>query len=111
MVSYAMAAKRSNIQGQLFLLNITTEQHLIFVICIRCFTRNDTNRRIEEEVLEAQNKINRENAKAKAVFIRNVFHEIRTPLHALSSFFSNPNPLREEFIEMKHHTGPKRRRS
>jgi signal transduction histidine kinase len=105
MVSYVMAVKRSNIQGQFFLLNITIEQHLILVKCIRCFSRNDTNRRIEEEVLEAQDKINIENAKVKAIFIRNVFHEIRTPLHALSSFFSNPNPLREEFVEMKHHTG------
>jgi signal transduction histidine kinase len=86
-------------------IDIAIQQHLIFVVHIRCFSRNDTERRLEEELLEVQNKISKENAKAKATFIRNVFHEIRTPLHALSSFFSNPNPLREEFVEMKHHTG------
>ena len=47
----------------------------------------------------------RKEADAKSAFIRHVFHEMRTPLHVLSTFLSSCNPTAEDFEEMKHHTG------
>ena len=47
----------------------------------------------------------RKEAEAKSTFIRHVFHEMRTPLHVLSTFLSCFNPTVEDFEEMKYHTG------
>ena len=44
-------------------------------------------------------------ADAKSTFIRHVFHEMRTPLHVLSTFLSSSNRSDEDFEEMRHHTG------
>ena len=60
---------------------------------------------MRQEVEDAQLLIKKRNEEAKAAFIRHVFHEIRTPLHVLSSFFSYPDPSRDDFEDMKHHTG------
>lgn len=71
----------------------------------RCFIRNDTDRRVKEEILMASNRIMAEEADAKGAFIRHVFHEMRTPLHVLSTFLNSVNPSAEDFEEMRHHTG------
>ena len=47
----------------------------------------------------------RKHTESRTEFVRNVFHEIRTPLHVLSNFFCDTNPSREDFEDMKHHTG------
>ena len=65
----------------------------------------DKNRKIKEEQLAATVKLAKKHAESKATFIRNLFHEIRTPMHVLSSFFSDKDPSREDFEDMKHHTG------
>ena len=72
---------------------------------IRCFIRNDTDRRVKSEILQASNRIMKQEAEAKSTFIRHVFHEMRTPLHVLSTFLSSFNPTAEDFEEMRHHTG------
>ena len=71
----------------------------------RCFIRNDSDRRVKEEILLASNRIMRKEADAKSTFIRHVFHEMRTPLHILSTFLTSCNHTIEDFEEMKHHTG------
>jgi len=51
----------------------------------RCFVRDDTERRIQKAVDEAEmNKLSLVSA-AKDKFIRKIFHEIRTPLHIMYS--------------------------
>jgi signal transduction histidine kinase len=47
----------------------------------------------------------RKHTESRTEFVRNVFHEIRTPMHVLSNFFCDSNPSREDFEDMKHHTG------
>ena len=47
----------------------------------------------------------RKHTESRTEFVRNVFHEIRTPMHVLSNFFCDTNPSREDFEDMKHHTG------
>lgn len=71
----------------------------------RCFIRNDTDRRLKEEILLASNRIMKKEAEAKSAFIRHVFHEMRTPLHVLATFLHSYNPSPEDFQEMQHHTG------
>eukprot|EP00596_Hydrurales_sp_CCMP1899_P005116 CAMPEP_0119041318 /NCGR_PEP_ID=MMETSP1177-20130426/11544_1 /TAXON_ID=2985 /ORGANISM="Ochromonas sp, Strain CCMP1899" /LENGTH=771 /DNA_ID=CAMNT_0007007269 /DNA_START=1030 /DNA_END=3345 /DNA_ORIENTATION=- len=70
----------------------------------RCFIRNDTDRHIKAMVLAAETALTKKNEEARNTFIRNVFHEIRTPLHSVWSFFDNPEPTKQDFIEMKHQT-------
>ena len=53
----------------------------------------------------ASNRIMAEEADAKGAFIRHVFHEMRTPLHVLSTFLNSVSPSAEDFEEMRHHTG------
>jgi signal transduction histidine kinase len=72
---------------------------------IRCFIRNDTDRRVREEILLVSNRIMKKEAEAKSTFIRHVFHEMRTPLHVLSNFLGIMSPSPEDFDEMRHHTG------
>lgn len=60
---------------------------------------------MKEEILLASNRIMKKEAEAKSTFIRHVFHEMRTPLHVLSSFLGSFNPTAEDFEEMKLHTG------
>ena len=60
---------------------------------------------MKEEILLASNRIMQKEADAKSTFIRHVFHEMRTPLHVLSTFLSSSNPSDEDFEEMRHHTG------
>lgn len=67
--------------------------------------RDDKSRRLKEEETAASMKLMKKHTESKATFIRNLFHEIRTPMHVLSSFFSEKDPSREDFEDMKHHTG------
>lgn len=61
---------------------------------ISCFVRDDTERRIQKAVDEAErNKLSLVSA-AKDKFIRRIFHEIRTPLHMMQRslpFHDNAN--------------------
>ena len=67
--------------------------------------RLDKDQKVRDLLDEMKKKLDRNHAEAKATFIRDVFHEIRTPMHVLSSFFSDTDPSREDFEDMKHHTG------
>jgi signal transduction histidine kinase len=49
----------------------------------RCFIRDDTSRKVREERLRVTREKETELAKAKDVFFRKIFHEIRTPSHTL----------------------------
>jgi signal transduction histidine kinase len=51
----------------------------------RCFLRNDAERRIREAIKEENIKRAALISAAKDRFIRKIFHEIKTPLHTLSS--------------------------
>jgi signal transduction histidine kinase len=51
----------------------------------RCFVRNDAERRIQETINNENIKKTILMSSAKDRFIRKVFHEIKTPLHILSS--------------------------
>ena len=53
----------------------------------------------------ASNRIMKQEAIAKSAFIRHVFHEMRTPLHILSSYLNSFTPSAEDLDEMRHHTG------
>lgn len=55
----------------------------------RCFIRDDTERRIREAIQQAEMNQIRLAAEAKDRFIRKLFHEIRTPMHIISSSFSS----------------------
>ena len=72
---------------------------------VRCFVRSDTSRQLKQDLLESKIKVARNHVQSKSAFIRNVFHEIRTPMHVLTSFFSESDPSREDFEDMRHHTG------
>ena len=71
----------------------------------RCFIRPDKHFELREKLSRDKNKLSRKHTESRTAFIRNVFHEIRTPMHALSDFFCDLNPTREDFEDMKHHTG------
>jgi len=54
----------------------------------RCFIRDDTSRKVREERLRVTREKELELAKAKDVFFRKIFHEIRTPSHILAHSIS-----------------------
>ena len=62
--------------------------------------RLDKDQKVRDLLDEMKKKLDRNHAEAKATFIRDVFHEIRTPMHVLSSFFSDTDPSREDFEDM-----------
>jgi hypothetical protein len=51
----------------------------------RCFIRNDVDRRIQDAIYNENVKKTVLMSAAKDKFIRKIFHEIKTPLHILSS--------------------------
>ena len=76
----------------------------------RCFIRDDTERRIQAAVAEAEmNKLSLVSA-AKDKFVRRIFHEIRTPLHIMYSALknhidenaSNLRPLSEHSADLRN---------
>jgi PAS domain S-box-containing protein len=73
----------------------------------RCFIRDDTERRVREAIQEAHMKQMKLSSAAKDRFIRRVFHEIRTPMHTVSSCLNGcsvNNYSRGEMEELGHQT-------
>uniref|UniRef100_A0A6U6BI43 Histidine kinase n=1 Tax=Guillardia theta TaxID=55529 RepID=A0A6U6BI43_GUITH len=64
----------------------------------RCFIRDDTGRKIREERLRVTREKEQQLAKAKDIFVRKTFHEIRTPCHIL---WNHVAILEEQMKEMK----------
>jgi signal transduction histidine kinase len=67
----------------------------------RCSLRDDLDRRIKEAIHEATIKHIKTALAAKDRFIRRVFHEIRTPMHAV--LYGLGNDLSEPYLsELKN---------
>ena len=67
--------------------------------------RSDSYYDSKARILHDNKVLARKHTESRTEFVRNVFHEIRTPMHVLSNFFCDTNPSREDFEDMKHHTG------
>lgn len=67
--------------------------------------RPDTYHDTKARIVQDNEVLARKHTESRTEFVRNVFHEIRTPMHVLCNFFCEENPSREDFEEMKHQTG------
>lgn len=96
----------NSICHQMILIQRSELFHAIYFFSFRrCFMRPDPHYYIRAKSIQEKNKLSRKHAESRTAFIRNVFHEIRTPMHVLSNFFSDSNPSRQDFDDMRHHTG------
>lgn len=66
----------------------------------RCFIRNDTERRIRDAVNESTINQAKQLAQSKDNFIRRIFHEIRTPMHVVSTCFQSQVITKDDVREM-----------